>query len=357
MPASFHRREHPVTGIEELLSRALLVRERTVPRDVIPSPAPTPAAERHAETTGQDAQPNAATEDLHALCETLVLHTPPATVVKFVTDQVPEPRSALVLACVLQLTDTAEGARFWWQYAAGAGQAAAAYCLYLHHLALGERETAEWWHRQVDAVQPTPEAPAWDDGSSWNPAENRITSASTSQFMRILRHLAQQTVRSRPASVCKLMAYIPTVVTAGYLREPDSELPCPEGNSLVGSMLCLPRSTGPTRGADGPPIRSPNPVGPRRLSRWSGPISRRSLSIWVRRGIEGGCVSSRTGRTGSSSEWAALSGRLPRQACRVSSPCHSNVPHWGRGLPEGEHLAGVPPAEGLAEQARIAVVD
>jgi hypothetical protein len=218
-----------VTGIEELLSRALLVRERTVPRDVIPSPAPTPAAERHAETTGQDAQPNAATEDLHALCETLVLHTPPATVVKFVTDQVPEPRSALVLACVLQLTDTAEGARFWWQYAAGAGQAAAAYCLYLHHLALGERETADWWHRQVDAVQPTPEPPAWDDGSSWNPAENRITSASTSQFMRILRHLAQQTVRSQPASVCKLMAYIPTVVTAGYLREPDSELPLPGG--------------------------------------------------------------------------------------------------------------------------------
>ncbi|MFE2581295.1 hypothetical protein [Streptomyces sp. NPDC059378] len=217
-----------MTGIEELLSRALLVRERTVPRDVVPTPASTPAVDRRAKTPGQDAQPNAATEDLHALCETLVLHTSPATVVKFVTDQVPEPRSALVLACILQLTDdTAEGARFWWQYAAGAGQAAAAYCLYLHHLALGERETADWWHRQVDVVQPTPEPPAWDDGSSWNPAENRITSASTSQFMRILRHLAQQTVRSRPASVCKLMAYIPTAVTAGYLREPDSELPLP----------------------------------------------------------------------------------------------------------------------------------
>ncbi|GHB72103.1 hypothetical protein GCM10010377_73370 [Streptomyces viridiviolaceus] len=53
-----------------------------------------------------------------------------------------------VLACILQLTDTDEGARFWWQYAAGAGQAAAAYCVYLHHLALGERNTAEWWHRR-----------------------------------------------------------------------------------------------------------------------------------------------------------------------------------------------------------------
>ncbi|MDX5571000.1 hypothetical protein PYK79_57540, partial [Streptomyces sp. ID05-04B] len=170
---------------------------------------------------------NAAAQDLRALCETLILHTPPTTVAKFVTDQVPEPRSALVLACVLQLTDTDEGARFWWQYAAGAGQAAAAYCLYLHHLALGERDTADWWHRQTDEVQPPPEAPACDDASSWHPADHRITSASTTHFMRILRHLAQQTVRSRPAAVAKLMAYIPMAVTAGYLREPDTELPLP----------------------------------------------------------------------------------------------------------------------------------
>ncbi|MEU0037585.1 hypothetical protein [Streptomyces sp. NPDC006333] len=161
------------------------------------------------------------------MCETLVLHTPPSAVVKFVSDQVPEPRSALVLACVLQLTDTSEGARFWWQYAAGAGQAAAAYCLYLHHLALGERDTADWWHRQADEVQPPPEPRNVDDGSSWNPAEHRITSASTTEFMRILRLLAKQTVRSRSAAISALMAYIPAAVTTGYLREPDSELPLP----------------------------------------------------------------------------------------------------------------------------------
>ncbi|MFJ4536613.1 hypothetical protein ACIP39_11670 [Streptomyces tibetensis] len=45
--------------------------------------------------------------------------------------------------------------------------------------------------------------------------------------MRILRHLATQTARSRPAGVSKLMAYIPKAVTAGYLREPDTELPLP----------------------------------------------------------------------------------------------------------------------------------
>ncbi|MFI8952480.1 hypothetical protein ACIGO6_39140 [Streptomyces sp. NPDC053750] len=105
------------------------------------------------------------------------------------------------------------------------GAVRAAYCLYLHHLALGERNTAEWWHRQTDDVQPAPEPPAWDDGTCWNPADHRITSASTTQFMRILRHLAKQTVRSRPAAVSKLMAYLPAAVTAGYLREPDTELP------------------------------------------------------------------------------------------------------------------------------------
>jgi hypothetical protein len=178
---------------------------------------------------------------LRALCETLVLHTAPATVAKFVTAQLPEPRSALVLACVLQLTDSDEGARFWWQYAAGAGQAAAAYCLYLHHLALGERDTANWWFRQTDDVQPPPEPPACDDSDSWNPAEHRITSASTTHFMRILRHLAKQTVRSRPAAVSELMAYIPEAVTAGYLRESDTELPLPGDefacrvNSLLGA--------------------------------------------------------------------------------------------------------------------------
>ncbi|MFJ6509308.1 MULTISPECIES: hypothetical protein [unclassified Streptomyces] len=252
-----------MTGIEELLSRALLVRERTVPRDVIPYAAPYAVSARRDDAPGPDSRPNVAAQDLDALCETLVLHTPPATVVEFVTDQVPEPRSALVLACVLQLTDTAEGARYWWQYAAGGGQAAAAYCLYLHHLALGERDTAAWWHRQVDDVQPPPQPPAWDDGSSWNPAEHRITSASTTQFMRVLRHLAKQTVRSRPAAVSRLMAYIPTAVSAGYLREPGFEMPLPGGEfarRINALLACVDRphtwDRRPAVSASSPPRRS-----------------------------------------------------------------------------------------------------
>jgi len=143
-------------------------------------------------------------------------------VANFVTDQVPEPHSALILACVLQLTDTDDGARFWWQYAAGAGQAAAAYCLYLHHLALGESDTADWWHRQTDDVQPPPGPPAQDYHSSpetpepWHPADHRITSTSTTTILRVLRHLAKYTARPRSAAVA-----------VGYLREPEMDLPTP----------------------------------------------------------------------------------------------------------------------------------
>ena len=60
---------------------------------------------------------------------------------------------ALVFACLLHLTDHRESAQFWWQLAAGAGHRAAAYCLHLHHLSLGEtREARLWLHEVTDDV-------------------------------------------------------------------------------------------------------------------------------------------------------------------------------------------------------------
>jgi hypothetical protein len=47
------------------------------------------------------------------------------------------------------------------------------------------------------------------------PADHRIASTSTTHFMRILRHLARQAVRTRRPGVSKPMAYIPTAVAAG----------------------------------------------------------------------------------------------------------------------------------------------
>jgi hypothetical protein len=221
-----------MTRIEEILSRALLVRDRTVPRDIVPPsrttpPDPFPASDAPVKNSTS----TAAAEDLRALCETLVTHTPADDVAEFVTEQLPEPHSALILACVLQMTDTDDGARFWWQYAAGAGQAAAAYCLYLHHLALGEKEAADWWHRQADDVQP----PADHSGPpaepkpvrSWTPAGRQVTDAPTTTMLRVLRRLAKSTTRPQSAVVTELMAYIPTAVAAGYLRQPEIDLPMP----------------------------------------------------------------------------------------------------------------------------------
>ncbi|GGU44270.1 hypothetical protein [Streptomyces violascens] len=216
--------------IEEMLSRALLVRDRAVPRDIVPTTASEPRPAEGPSPTAND--PAAAAEDLRALCETLVTHTPACDVATFVTDQVPEPRSALVLACVLQLTDTNDGARFWWEYAAGAGQAAAAYCLYLHHLALGERDTAAWWHRQTEDVPVTADAapPEYRSGTStdsaWHAGNHRVTN-STTTILRVLRHLAKYTVRPRSDTVTELMTYVPAAVAVGYLRQPEMDLPMP----------------------------------------------------------------------------------------------------------------------------------
>jgi len=221
-----------MTHIEAMLSRALLVRERTVPRDVA---ALSSAARRRSTGTGSaplatDHASVQAARDLRTLCETVISHIPATAVAEFVTDQVPEPRSALVLACVLQLTNTDDGARYWWQYAAGAGQPAAAYCLYLHHLALGERAAAAWWHGQTDHVLPPPEVPARAQAPTTRPAPSWFAhdpDASATSILRVLLHITRCTARPRPTAVTELMAYVPVAVAAGYLRQPDVELPVP----------------------------------------------------------------------------------------------------------------------------------
>lgn len=57
-----------------------------MPRDIVPPWHPDPQA------GDTSTEPNAAAEDLRALCETVVTHTPAADVADFVTEQVPQPR-------------------------------------------------------------------------------------------------------------------------------------------------------------------------------------------------------------------------------------------------------------------------
>ncbi|MFJ2217763.1 hypothetical protein ACIQVO_36935 [Streptomyces sp. NPDC101062] len=102
----------------------------------------------------------AAARDLDTLCETVLTHTGLRPLLEGVTWALPEAPGARVLGCVLHLAATEESARFWWQYAAGAGDPAAAYCLYLHHLALGEHGPARWWHTQSRrTLTPAPARP------------------------------------------------------------------------------------------------------------------------------------------------------------------------------------------------------
>ncbi|MEV6670009.1 hypothetical protein [Streptomyces sp. NPDC051162] len=81
-----------------------------------------------------------------------------ASMALLVDDPAIEPDGALAFACLLYLADRHDGAAFWWRFAAGAGAATAAYCLYLHHLQRSERGSAQWWlvqatdlHRQGGA--------------------------------------------------------------------------------------------------------------------------------------------------------------------------------------------------------------
>ncbi|MFE0457806.1 hypothetical protein ACFW1A_00930 [Kitasatospora sp. NPDC058965] len=63
---------------------------------------------------------------------------------------------ATIFAALLYLADHPRNAQFWFQFAAGSGDGTAAYCLYLHHIALGELRAAEHWFHQAGLLQDAP---------------------------------------------------------------------------------------------------------------------------------------------------------------------------------------------------------
>ncbi|MEU6417310.1 hypothetical protein [Streptomyces spiralis] len=56
---------------------------------------------------------------------------------------------ALHFGCLLNLAQEPDGALWWWQFAAGAGNATAAYCLHLFHLVRGELRDSDHWAGQA----------------------------------------------------------------------------------------------------------------------------------------------------------------------------------------------------------------
>lgn len=260
-----------MSRINELLDRTLLVKDRSIPRDVVAAAQPPTVGDGPVDQLLAPFRDRAA-DDLRALCETLIARTPAADVNDFVTDQVPEPRSAVILACLLQLTDTTAGARFWWQYAAGAGLPAAAYCLYLHHLTLGEDDTANWWHCQIDEMlslaegtpPPAKPTPSTDPSALVVPEEDRVraraaqdileswgrehqrSSTSVSTILRVLRHLGRDRTRHHSTAVNHLMNYVSLAVTSGYLRWPGTvDLPTPGADfaQSIAALITMPSTT------------------------------------------------------------------------------------------------------------------
>jgi hypothetical protein len=211
--------------------------------------------------------------DLQTLCETVVTQTAATSLSDFVTEQLPAPRGARVLGCILQLADAGDGARFWWQYAAGAGDDAASYCLYLHHLSFGETYAATWWRQQTRIdTRPAPEAFPLPCGPHHEEqAEDLALDSSTPTVLRVLSRLLSTTGRHRNELVNAVMDYVPGAVAAGYVSNPDIEIPLPGPDFAEHIAVILAAASADTaavhRRQDGAP---PRPL--RRRRRLSGTV-------------------------------------------------------------------------------------
>lgn len=90
-----------------------------------------------------------ARRDLKAVCLAVVCEPKAETRLRSFTDRGhTDLVGAVVFGCLLHLAGMREGARFWWQYAAGSGRARtapAAYCLFLDHSRRGEHHDARVW--------------------------------------------------------------------------------------------------------------------------------------------------------------------------------------------------------------------
>ncbi|MFJ5819339.1 hypothetical protein ACIQGT_36425 [Streptomyces sp. NPDC093108] len=227
-----------MTAIGDLISRARLIDHPSRPEDPydrIPGAGGLVAGDSGVGST--DPLIEAATQDLLALCEALVSRTPASALSRFVTEQLPDPDGARVLGCILQLAESEDGARSWWQYASGAGDRAASYCLYLHHLSLGENDAAAWWYEQTQPDScPAHRTPAKgsapdqkESQGSWTVPETVWSSdTSTPTMLRVFRRLLHRSGRRRSEVVDALMQYLPTAVAVGYVHdEPDVDLPLP----------------------------------------------------------------------------------------------------------------------------------
>ncbi|MGW3125102.1 hypothetical protein [Streptomyces sp. NPDC001123] len=249
--------------IDDLLAQSRLLPDPHVPADVVPYddmayPAFTDDGRLLWDGDGPDLADDGAAQSLAALCEAVVAHCTPDQLADFLTDQLPQPRAAWILGCALQLAGADDGARFWWQYAAGAGDEPPSYCLYLQHLARGDTHAAALWQAQAGAHAPDGDDPApADDAPAY-----RLVTADTSlpTVLRILSRLTRATPRRHTPTAAAVIDFVATAVAIGYDLHPDLEIPVPgphfaEHLEIIVAATALPpapRSTTPVHAVRGP---------------------------------------------------------------------------------------------------------
>ncbi|MGW7382797.1 DUF6207 family protein [Streptomyces sp. NPDC054794] len=222
-----------MTAIDALLARARLHPSPDVPADTVgyedcayPDLALAPTTPSGDPVGDDPAADGAAAQHLRILCEAVVTTLTPGAL-EFLTDQLPEPQGAWLLGCALNLAGIEDGARFWWQYAAGAPHTSAAYCLSLHHLARGEAHAAAFWFDQtgLDTVADAETFPV----TGICPSLNQFRfDTSIPTVLRILSRLATPGHRPRTHRADAVTNYVAHAVTHGYTRHPSVEIPVPE---------------------------------------------------------------------------------------------------------------------------------
>ncbi|MFE9024351.1 hypothetical protein ACFYNL_38200 [Streptomyces sp. NPDC007808] len=204
-----------MSAIDDLLARAALLKNPRIPADTVPCldthPAPTSPPDESGILIEETCADDTAAEHLRSLCEVAVTHARAAQITDFITEQLPGPEGAWILGCLLHLAGAQDGARYWWQYAAGAGDRGAGYCLSLHHRARGDAPTADFWLDQTRDDTDT------DDGCA----------ASTATVLRMVAQMTADSDRTYSDTTLAVMSYTTAAVTDGYRRHPDVEIPAP----------------------------------------------------------------------------------------------------------------------------------
>ncbi|MFG3085602.1 hypothetical protein [Streptomyces parvulus] len=206
-----------MTAIDDLLARSALLKNPRIPADTVPClatyPDPNLPPGEAGILTHETFADDTAANHLRSLCEVAVTHASAPQITDFITDQLPNPEGAWILGCLLHLAGAEDGARYWWQYAAGAGDRGASYCLSLLHRARGDDQTADLWLGQADDHAET----GLDEGCA----------ASTATVLRMIVQMTADSDRTYSDTLLAVMSYTTQAVSDGYRRHPDIEIPAP----------------------------------------------------------------------------------------------------------------------------------